>query len=135
MTSRRFSILLIFISVLSLTIVNVSRNINDVFRQNYTLSVWSIILFAGICALMYPLSVSALKSSNKYLFTNVTFSFIFIKMLLSVTLILVYQWRFHPSNYWFVAPFFIIYAIFTIFEVYFTTKLLGVRKRLDASKI
>ena len=128
MTLRRFTLLLAIISLTSLIIVNLTRDINSVLQQNYTLSVWSIVMFTMMCSIMYPFSVLALNSSNKLLFTNMTFMFMFMKMLFSVVIILVYQWKFHPTNYFFVLPFFAIYTIFTVFEVYFMMKLVAEKK-------
>lgn len=128
MTLKRFFLLLLIISTSTLILVNLSRNLNPVFSQNYTLSIWSILLFTFVCAAIYPLSVASLDSRNKYLFNYLTMGFVFLKMLLSLVLIIGYKWRFHPDNYLFIAPFFIIYLIFTVFEVYFTMKLISKKK-------
>lgn len=125
MTLKRFILLLVIVSCLSLILVNVSRSFSIVLQQNYTLSLWSIVLFTIVCATMYPLSVAALNSKNKFLFNYLTMGFILLKMLLSLVLIIVYKWRFHPDSYLFVTPFFIIYSVFTVFEVYFMKKLVA----------
>ncbi len=85
---------------------------------------WSIFLFfVVLCFLIFSLSKKAVKSKNKHQFTNVFLIFLTIKLLFSAGIILGYAKVVEPSSKLFVAPFFGLYLIYTIFEVYFLIRL------------
>lgn len=83
----------------------------------------SLALFVGISFIMFFAGQTASKSSNKYLFGNVIISFVFLKMLLGLGVILAYKMLLKPETKAFIVPFFVVYFAFTIFETYFMLQL------------
>ncbi len=83
----------------------------------------SILFFALISVGMYYLGQRAADSSNKNDFTNAVLGFIISKLLLSIAIIAVYLFTVQPASNFFVLPFFVVYLLFTIFEVSFLMKL------------
>ncbi len=80
-------------------------------------------LFIAISVLMYFAGAKAAHSSNKNDFTTVALGFSGGKIFLSAIAILVYVELAKPENKLFVLPFFLIYTVYTIFEVYFMMRL------------
>lgn len=68
---------------------------------------------------VYFLADNAAKSTNIHTFSSVVLGVIFIKMVFILMMIVVYKKIANPESLWFVIPFFLIYLVFTIFEVYF----------------
>ncbi len=82
-----------------------------------------VILFIGFCTGLFYWGKQAVKSENKHWFGQVFMLATFMKMLLSIVAILIYAVATKPTDVFFVVPFFFIYAIYTIFEVVFMTKI------------
>lgn len=92
--------------------------------QAYQGFAWACLaLFIAISVLMYFAGAKAARSSNKNDFTTVALGFSGGKIFLSAIAILVYVELAKPESKLFVLPFFFIYTVYTIFEVYFMIRL------------
>jgi len=83
----------------------------------------SVGLFAAVCVGLYYAGLSALRSSSKFAFTNLVTVSVFGKMVVSLTALFLYQKLAVPENQWFVGIFLLCYVVFTVFEVWFMSKL------------
>lgn len=83
----------------------------------------SIGVFVAFCIVLYYFSQRAKKGDKTNQFTNIFFSFTFLKMLLAIVLVTVFFYQLRPDNNLFILPFFLIYFIYTVFEVWFMTRL------------
>lgn len=72
---------------------------------------------------VYFLANKAAHSPNLNDLTSVIVGVIFLKMVFIIIIVLIYKKTMNPDSPWFLVPFFLIYLVFTIFEVYFMTKL------------
>lgn len=79
--------------------------------------------FVLLCIGLFHAGFNAASSSNKYAFNNLISLSVFGKMVLSLALLFIYQRVAHPSNEWFVFIFLFLYVVFTVFEVWFMSKL------------
>ena len=82
-----------------------------------------LIFFVALSVLMYRSGKKAAVSSQPNLFTQLILIFTLTKMFLSVILVFVFFRLTHPTSNWFLAPFFLIYLIYTIFETYFMIRI------------
>ena len=83
----------------------------------------SVALFVAVCVGLYYAGLSALRSKSKFAFTNLVTVSVFGKMVVSLTALFLYQKIAEPANQWFVGIFLWCYLVFTVFEVWFMTKL------------
>jgi len=84
---------------------------------------WSMVIFTLLNVVMYGWSYQISKNNQKHQFVNVFMSFTFFKLFSSFGLVAFYFFKTGPNSKLFVLPFFAIYLVYTIFEVYFMTKL------------
>lgn len=63
------------------------------------------------------------QDKNPNVFTRLMLSVTFGKMFLAVILVFTYHKTAHPQERSFLLPFFLVYLFYTIYEVYFMTKL------------
>ncbi|MBK9339083.1 MAG: hypothetical protein IPM98_22120 [Lewinellaceae bacterium] len=82
-----------------------------------------MLLFVLICTGLYYAGKSAADSSSKLAFNNLVSASVFGKMLVAVAVLFVYQQAVQPDDSWFVGIFLLIYVVYTVFEVWFMTKL------------
>jgi hypothetical protein len=80
-------------------------------------------LFILVCIGLFFAGKSAAHSKNKYAFTNLVSVSVFGKMVLAVGWLFLYQKIAQPANEWFVGIFLLCYVVYTVFEVWFMTKL------------
>lgn len=88
-------------------------------------------LFAWVCCLLFVLlsvlifivARPAATDPNKNKFTNVVIGAVMGKLALSMAIILAYFYGLQPESRLFIAPFFIVYLGFTIFELHFLMRL------------
>lgn len=124
MTPRKFLIQLSIISVLVLVVL-MAFHTYAIFTPHQSLSWISWGFFILFSLVLFVLGTKGGSSSNKHLFGQIFLVATGLKMLASVTIILIYFLSEKPDNQYFVLPFFVIYLIYTSFEVYFMTKLGG----------
>jgi len=96
-------------------------------QAHWKLSVAAVLLFVLICTGLFFAGASAARSSNKHAFTNLVSVSVFGKMVVAIAFLFVYQQVAKPQNEWFVGIFLLCYVIFTVFEVWFMTRLAQVR--------
>lgn len=82
-----------------------------------------MLFFVAICAGLYAAGASAAHSANKYAFTSLISLSVFGKMALSLAFLFVYREYAHPEDNWFVGIFLLAYGAYTVFEVWFMSKL------------
>ncbi|MFT5168760.1 MAG: hypothetical protein ACI8P3_004005 [Saprospiraceae bacterium] len=76
---------------------------------------------------VYYLAEKAAYSTNLHTFSSVILGVIFMKMVFIIIIVLIYKKTMNPGSPWFLVPFFLIYVVFTIFEIYFMTKLARIK--------
>lgn len=123
MTIQRFLSLLLATSAGTASVNQSLLHFFSPLRQYVGMAWGSLALFVGISFVMFFAGQTAAKSSNKYLFGNVIISFVFLKMLLGLGVILAYKMLLKPETKAFIVPFFVVYFAFTIFETYFMLQL------------
>lgn len=94
--------------------------------ENIAWGLWLFYLF--FCILTYFAAYQAALSPNLNSFTSVVLGVISGKMFLTIMILVVYSEIKAPSNALFAVPFIVIYLIFTVFEMYFLTKLGRIKK-------
>lgn len=92
-------------------------------RQHWPLSIITVLAFVLVSLGLFIAGRSAAKSTNKVAFNGLVSGSVFGKMFLAVGLLLVYQQIWKPDNQWFVGIFLLVYVVYTVFEVWFMTKL------------
>lgn len=122
MTKSVFFKNLILIS-LGLGLMVTAQAFIPLLAEHLMLSISSLIFFIGFTVGVYFLAERAAHSSNLHTFSSVILGVIFIKMVFILFIIVLYKKEVNPENSWFLIPFFLIYLAFTIFEVYFMSKL------------
>jgi hypothetical protein len=123
MTLRPFLTLLAATTGLVLFLNLVFQQFFGTFVQYSSVTWWSLSLFIPLSIGMFFLAQKAANSENKFFFHNLIIITIFVKMFLSVFVLMIYKKIFHPETKNFTLPFFLVYFIFTIFETYFMVKL------------
>ncbi|RMG83311.1 MAG: hypothetical protein D6714_09985 [Bacteroidetes bacterium] len=89
----------------------------------WDLTLWSIGLFVVISLSVFHFGKILAPAPNKNHYTSLILGAIFIKMVLSILLLLVYSRLTHPDSRLFIVPFLIVYLAFTIFETVVLTRL------------
>jgi hypothetical protein len=123
MTSAAFFKRLLFLTLLvgvSLILLHQSA---AAARPHAAFAAATVILFVAICIGIFYAGLSALRSTNRYAFNNLVSVSVFGKMVAAIAFLFVYQRLLHPPNQWFVGIFLLCYVTYTIFEVWFMTRL------------
>ncbi|MFN0214530.1 MAG: hypothetical protein ACKVT2_09770 [Saprospiraceae bacterium] len=92
-------------------------------QPHWKFALGSVALFALICTGLFYAGSSSVRSKNKHAFTNLVSVSVFGKMVVALAALFVYQQVAAPSNQWFVGIFLWCYVVFTVFEVWFMTRL------------
>lgn len=90
---------------------------------HWKLAIGAVALFVLICLGLFFIARKTAHSRDKLAFNNVITLSVFGKMVASIALLFAYKKMAAPPNEWFVAIFLLTYLAFTIFEVWFMTKL------------
>jgi len=99
-----------------------------ILNSHISFSIITIVLFTALSLAVYYIGNHLSNSSNKYLYNNLIILNVMMKIVLSVTAIILYVKFMQPDNNWYLIIFVLIYILFTIFEVYFMTKQAKARK-------
>ncbi len=83
----------------------------------------AVALFVLVCIGLFFAGKSAAGSTSKLAFNNLVSASVFGKMVLALAVLFVYQQTTKPSNQWFVGIFLLVYVVYTVFEIWFMTKL------------
>lgn len=92
-------------------------------RPHWAFSIASVALFMLICTGLFFMGLSAARGTNKYAFNNLVSITVLGKMVLAIVFLFGYQKAAKPENVWFVGIFLLCYVVFTVYEVWFMTKL------------
>ena len=92
-------------------------------RQHWPLTLITLSAFVLLCLGLFWSGSATVNSTNKGAFNGLILGSVFGKMVLAVGLLYMYQRIWKPDNEWFVAIFLFSYLVYTIFEVWFMTKL------------
>jgi hypothetical protein len=112
-------------SILSIVVMTVLYLFSflELLRKYSDLSTISLLFFIIFSFALFKGCQNTAKSQNKQLFSQFFLVATAVKMFLSLTIVLIYFLIVKPSTQYFIIPFFFVYICYTIFEVYFLTKL------------
>ena len=128
MTGRRFFTQLLLLTALTGGILFFLQ-IFTIFHPGKWLGITGLAFFALLSLSMYHFAAKAAISKDKNAFTRLIMVFTFVKLLLSVSIVVVYSKTIQPEGKFFILPFFLVYLIYTIFETGFMTKLGKIKAR------
>ena len=123
MTDKTFFTKLLEITVGTAVLVAILLWLLPEARVHTGFSGATLALFALVCTGLFYAGRSAASSSSKIAFTNLVSASVFGKMVLAVAALFIYQKSAQPANQWFVGIFLLVYVVYTVFEVWFMTKL------------
>jgi len=86
------------------------------------LSWTTVLIFIVFSVLIYFMANYSAKQKNKNLFSSVVLIALLFKMILCILVVGIYVKVYQPTSNFFLIPFFAIYILYTIFEVYFMTR-------------
>ena len=117
METKTFLLQLLGVTVLA---IGVTYGLHQIptLREGGRLSAIAVGLFTLLSLLIFWRAKVAAASANRHSFTNVVMGVTMLKMFLSIVVIYAYVVLAEPANKLFVLPFFGIYIIYTVFEVY-----------------
>jgi hypothetical protein len=92
-------------------------------QAHLNMFIGTLCLFIGLSVVLYVAGGRLAKSTNRLAFNNLIAGSIFAKMILCMAFLLGYKSLYNPSDSWFVAIFLLSYVTYTIFEVWFMTRL------------
>lgn len=98
-------------------------NTSPLFKPHQPLYWFSLFVFVLISVMAYLFGIRTFNSQNKYDFSNLFIIITISKLLIFLITFVLYQILAEPQNKLFILPFFAIYLIFTIFEVYLLSKI------------
>ncbi len=121
MTDNRF---FTWLSLLTTALVAISVIVHrfPAMTEGLPLSLVSIGFFGGLCLVAHIFGKRSSVSKNKNLLTQLIIVLVFVKLISSLVLVMAYDQIYHPQTNFFVLPFFFIYIVYTVFEVYVLTK-------------
>ncbi len=128
MNQQRFLLRLAMITAGVLGILLLLQ-IFPVFSEGFVFSIVSLAFFALFSLGAYLLSVKAAMSKNKNMFISLVMAYTFVKLFLTLAIVLIYKKVADPEGMFFLIPFFIIYIVFTAFETFFLMNLTKIRAR------
>lgn len=121
MKSSVFFKWLIIITLLLTTVIFVLSFI-EIFKDSLAISLSSIVFFVSLSIAVFYLGNAAARSTNKNRLTQLIMILVFFKLFSCLLIIMIYDRFFHPVNNYYVLPFFLIYILYTVFEVIMLTK-------------
>ncbi|HMQ63523.1 MAG TPA: hypothetical protein PKE06_22760 [Flavilitoribacter sp.] len=122
MPAKNFYLQLSFLSAFTALLIIGSRQMESL--QSFSDLAWiSLGLFVALSAAIYHIGYRAAKSPDKTLFTTVVMGFTMLKMMLALGILFGYMKIFNPASKLFILPFLGVYFFYTIFEVYFLSRL------------
>jgi hypothetical protein len=113
---KKFISQLGFCSLISVVVI-LLLNTQSVFNAHQILYWISIFIFIIISVISYLFGLKTANSTNKFDFGNLFIIITILKLFIFLLTFVAYKLLFEPSDKLFILPFFIIYIIFTTFEV------------------
>lgn len=127
MTTSTFYTLIGFVLILCFTILCILNGISAT-SGFLDMGLITMSVFGIMSIFLYYYARKSVQNPNRTKFITLTISNMFIRMLVSIGLILLYFKIKKPESQLFVIPFLATYFIFTIFETYFLLALSNVKK-------
>jgi hypothetical protein len=87
-----------------------------------------VISFVVFCTLIFMYAQKTSVSKGLLAFNNVVIASFVLKLIMSVGLILTFEWWLEPDRKYHIWHFLLIYLVYTIYETYFLTKLAKVER-------
>jgi hypothetical protein len=85
---------------------------------------WALLLFYILAAVFFfVIGKKTAGSDNKNAFILFVMGAVFIKMLLSMSVLVIYLKFAQPASKYFIIPFLAVYLVYTVFETYFLMKI------------
>ena len=128
MNRRRFFIQLSLITV-SLVCIVFLISFFPIIHSHQFFLLGSILFYSLLSIAMFYLAAKAAVSKDKNAFTRLVMILTFIKLLLTVVLVIFYKKIANPDDITFIIPFFLIYFAYTIFETIFLSRLGKIKVR------
>ncbi len=122
MSSRSFLTQLLILSIACAALLFGLHRL-PALADDYPLGVVSLLFFVALSAVMFFLGRYTARLANRNMFTNVILGFTMLKMILSAVIVLGYWFLVEPASKLFVLPFFLVYLVYTCFEIYFMIRL------------
>ena len=94
----------------------------------------AIIFFAVLTALLYLFSRNAMRSQSNPKFFMYAFGSMGIKFMACVVAVFIYYKGFTPDSIFFILPFFLMYAIFTVVEITSLIRIIQENSEANANK-
>ena len=93
--------------------------------DNLTIAIYSISvsMFVLFSILMFLYAYNTSSSDNLFSYNNVVIVSFIIKLIMSFGVILFFEKTFQPHYNWHILHFIIVYLCYTVYEVYFLTRL------------
>ena len=122
MENKQFYVRLALLSVIVAGLLLAQRWVPDLYEHQ--LINWVFLLFFIVFTILtYFAAQRAAKSPNLNTYTSVILGAIFGKLFFTIIILITYNELMAPSSNLFILPFFLIYFLFTIFELQFLIKL------------
>ncbi len=118
----QFATRLGLITILSIALI-FALNFLPQISEAQSLSWTTILIFIVFSILIYFMANYSANQKNKNLFSSVILMGLLFKMVLCVLVVGIYVKVYQPTSNFFLIPFFAIYVLYTIFEVYFMTRI------------
>ena len=122
MSFKYFLTILFFLTVLVAVGLYAFANLT-LLKPYSDLSLISLIFFTLFSVVLFKGGEKSARNEDKLRFSQFFMLATGIKMFLSLLIILIYFLIVKPKTQYFIIPFFFIYFCYTVFEVYFLTKL------------
>jgi len=123
MTNKTFFLYLIGITLGAAAVLAAILALMPLAQPHAGFATGVLVLFTAICTGLFFAGKNAAASTSKLAFNNLVSVSVFAKMLIAVAVLFAYQQTAKPQNSWFVGLFLLVYAVYTVFEVWFMTKL------------
>jgi hypothetical protein len=94
----------------------------ELFAGIEPISFGSLIFFIALNVGVFYLGNAAARHKNKNRLTQLIMILVFFKLFSCLLIIVIYDRLFHPPSDYYVLPFFLIYIVFTVFEVMMLSK-------------
>ncbi|MCS7035238.1 MAG: hypothetical protein RMJ33_02510 [Saprospiraceae bacterium] len=123
MSLSTFLAYLTFVTVVAAAAVGGLMWLLPAARTHLYFAVGVVVAFIALCFGLFLTGRRAAVSTSKHLFTQLVMGSVFGKMLGALAFLLIYREEAKPENAWYVGIFLILYALYTVFEVWFMTRL------------
>ena len=118
------------ISVISIALILFSLALYMLLGWQLLLPLYlmGVVSFVVFCTLIFLYAQKTSVSKGLLAFNNVVIASFVLKLIMSVGLIMAFEWWLEPNRKYHIWHFLLIYLIFTIYETYFLTKLAKVER-------